>query len=68
MAKKKTTTTKKEEKNEDFDFKSCLGGLEVPEMLKAGFGYYIEVNNIPIKSENDLLKQLDKFKQMNAGV
>ena len=65
MAKKKTT--KKEEEN-DFDFKACLASLEVPEMLKAGFGYYIEVNNIPIKSENDLNKQLTKFKEMNAGV
>lgn len=67
MAKKKTTTTKKEEKI-DFDFESCLAGLEVPEMLKAGFKYYIINNNLPVKSENDLLKQLDKFKQMNAGV
>jgi hypothetical protein len=65
MAKKKTT--KKEEEN-DFDFKTCLASLEVPEMLKAGFGYYIEVNNITIKSENDLNKQLTKFKEMNAGV
>ena len=64
MAKKKTT--KKQEN--DFDFKTCLAGLEVPEMLKAGFGYYIEVNNIPVKSENDLQTELTKFKEMNAGV
>ena len=64
MAKKKTT--KKEEI--DFDFESCLAGLEVPEMLKAGFKYYIINNNIPVKSENDLQTKLTKFKEMNAGV
>lgn len=67
MARKKTTTTTTK-KEDDFDYKSYLNTLEIPSMLKAGFGYYIEVNNIPIKSENDLLKQLDKFKEMNAGV
>ena len=67
MAKKKT---KKEYVKEEinFDFESCLAGVEVPEMLKAGFRYYITINNIPVKSENDLLTELDKFKQTNAGV
>ena len=62
MAKKKTT------KKEEIDFESCLAGLEVPEMLKAGFKYYIINNNIPVKSENDLQTKLTKFKEMNAGV
>lgn len=65
MAQRKT---KKEEPKTAFDWKTALNTMEIPSMLKAGFGYYIEVNNIPIKSENDLEKQLTKFKELNAGV
>lgn len=65
MAQRKT---KKEEPKTAFDWKTVLDKLEIPSMLKAGFGYYIEINNIPIKSENDLEKQLTKFKELNAGV
>ena len=63
MAKKKT----KQEKSV-FDWQSALMEMEVPDMLKAGFKYYIINNNIEIKSENDLKNLLEKFKVMNAGV
>ena len=64
----KRTQTKKEEPKSDFDWKQALDKLEIPLMLKAGFGYYIESKNIAIKSENDLQKELTKFKELNAGV
>lgn len=63
MAKKKT-----EPKESVFDWQSALMEMEVPDMLKAGFKYYIINNNIEIKSENDLTKTLSKFKEMSAGV
>ena len=65
MAKKKEEQKKEDESA--FDFEEALSKLEVPEMLKAGFKYYILVNNIEIQSENELEKQLDKFKVYNAG-
>ena len=55
-------------KKEEFDYKSILDGLEIPSMLKKGFEYYIEENNISIKSESELNKYLDKFKKDSAGV
>ena len=63
MAKKKTTKKEVNEEN-DFDFESYLTGLVIPEMLKEGFRYHIITNNISIKSENDLNKELTKFKQI----
>lgn len=64
----KKTGTKKEEPKSAFDWKQALDKIEIPLMLKAGFGYYIVNNNIMIKSENDLQKELTKFKELNAGV
>ena len=66
MAAKKTQT--KQEPKPPFDWMKALDELEIPSMLKAGFGYYIESKNILIKSENDLQKELNKFKELNAGV
>ena len=60
MAKKKTET--------DFDFTESLDTMEVSNMLKAGFGYYVEINNLTFNSEKELEKEFDKFKKMNAGV
>ena len=68
MAAKKTETKKQEEPKNAFDWKPALDKLEIPSMLKAGFGYYIETKNMTIKSENDLQKELTKFKELNAGV
>lgn len=65
MAAKKTETKKTEPA---FDWKIALDQLEIPSMLKAGFGYYIESKNLTIKSENDLQRELTKFKELNAGV
>ena len=36
-------------------------------MLKTGFKFYIVNNNITIKSENELERELTKFKNTNAG-
>lgn len=73
MAKRKTT--KKEEEADvnpiketpDFDFQTAIANMEIAESLKAGFNYYITVNNIKIKSENDLNQTFEKFKTFNAG-
>ena len=63
MARKRT---KKEES--DFDFTESLNTMEVSNLLKAGFGYYVEINNLTINSEKDLENEFNKFKEMNAGV
>lgn len=59
MAKKK-----KNEEESTFDFETALAELEIPSMLKAGFGYYVEINDIKINSEKELEKELTKFKQL----
>ena len=61
-------TKKKNEKEEVFNWETSLEAMEEPEALKAGFQYYIINNNIPVKSENDLTKQYEKFKELNIGV
>ncbi len=65
MAKKKTD--EKSEKETNYDFQSQLNEMEIPDSLKAGFKYYINMNNITIKSENDLKRELTKFEKLNAG-
>lgn len=71
MARRKTTTTEEEPKTEPksnvFDVESAITKLEIPEMLKVGFKFYIINNNVTVKSENDLQTKLNNFKQMNAG-
>lgn len=66
MAKKKE---KKEEepKKMVFDLENSIQQLEIPDMLKTGFKFYIVNNNITIKSENELERELTKFKNTNAG-
>lgn len=66
MAKKKE---KKEEepKKMVFDLENSIDQLEIPDMLKTGFKFYIVNNNITIKSENELERELTKFKNTNAG-
>lgn len=61
-------TKKKKEKALPFDYETLLDNMEISSMLKAGFKYYVKVNNIEIKSENDLKNLLKKFEVMNAGV
>lgn len=63
---------KKEKKEEEpkkmvFDLENSIKQLEIPDMLKTGFKFYIVNNNITIKSENDLNTKLTNFKKMNAG-
>ena len=61
---------KKKEKKEDkvvFDLENSIDQLEIPDMLKTGFKFYIVNNNITIKSENELERELTKFKNTNAG-
>lgn len=79
MARRKTTKNEEEdevnpidlketkETTTAFDFQTAIANMEIPESLKAGFTYYITVNNITIKSENDLNQTFEKFKTFNAG-
>ena len=78
MARRKTTKNEEDEVNpidlketeettNGFDFQTAIANMEIPESLKAGFTYYITVNNIKIKSENDLNQTFEKFKTFNAG-
>lgn len=70
MARRKKTTKTEEEKEptNGFDYTESLNTMQVSSLLKAGFGYYIEVNNLSFNSEKELEKEFNKFKQMNAGV
>lgn len=69
MARRKRTKTEEEkEPSKGFDYAESLNTMQVSSLLKAGFGYYIEVNNLTFNSEKELEKEFDKFKQMNAGV
>lgn len=78
MARRKTTKNEEDEVNpidlketeettNGFDFQTAIANMEIAESLKAGFTYYITVNNIKIKSENDLNQTFEKFKTFNAG-
>lgn len=78
MARRKTTKNEEDEVNPidlketketttAFDFQTAIANMEIAESLKAGFTYYIIVNNITIKSENDLNQTFEKFKTFNAG-
>ena len=67
MAKKKTDESETKTETNNYDFKSQLKEMEIPDSLKAGFKYYININNITIKSENDLKRELTKFEKSNAG-
>lgn len=68
MARRKTTKTEEKEPSKGFDFTESLNTMEVSNLLKAGFGYYVEINKLTINSEKDLEKEFNKFKEMNAGV
>ena len=69
LARRKTTTkTEEKEPSKGFDYAESLNTMQVSSLLKAGFGYYIEVNNLTFNSEKELEKEFNKFKQMNAGV
>lgn len=56
------------ENKQVFDWKTALQEIECSNMLKAGFGYYIEINNIKINSAKELETEFNKFKNGNAGV
>lgn len=63
---------KKEKKEEEpkkmvFDLENSINQLEIPDMLKTGFRFYLINNNISVKSENDLNNKLNNFRKMNAG-
>ena len=61
-------TEKEEKPSKGFNYTESLNTMQVSDLLKTGFGYYIEVNKLTINSENDLKKEFNKFKEMNAGV
>ena len=65
---RKKKTEKEEKPSEGFDYTESLNTMQVSNLLKAGFGYYVEINKLTINSENDLKKEFNKFKEMNAGV
>ena len=67
MAKNKTKN-EETEPSKSFDFTESLDTMEVSNMLKAGFGYYVEINKLTFNSEKELEEEFDKFKKMNAGV
>ena len=68
MAKKtKTQEEKPKKESKYFDVESAIEKLEIPEILKIGFRFYLINNNIKIQSENDLNTKLKNFKTMNAG-
>lgn len=67
MAKKKEETKEvKKEVETSFNISEAVEALPDTDYLKAGFLYHIKTKNIPIKSENELIKQFDKFKGLNA--
>ncbi len=64
-------TTKKTDNKKStnaFNLTESLDTMEVSNMLKSGFKYYIEVNNLKINSVKQLETEMDKFKKLDVGV
>ena len=51
----------------NFDLEQEIKDLECSDMLKAGLEFYIETNNIKIKSKKDFDKLVNDFKKLNIG-
>lgn len=54
-------------KENDFDYITEIENLEVPDMLKVGFRFYIERNDLKIQDKKEFDKVLDKFKKIKMG-
>ena len=54
-------------KENDFDYITEIENLEVPDMLKVGFQFYIERNDLKIQDKKEFDKVLDKFKKIKMG-
>lgn len=54
-------------KENDFDYITEIENLEVPEMLKVGFKFYIERNDLKIQDKKEFDKVLNKFKKIKMG-
>lgn len=54
-------------KENDFDYITEIENLEVPDMLKVGFRFYIERNDLKIQDKKEFDKLLDKFKKIKMG-
>ncbi|MBQ8017525.1 MAG: hypothetical protein IJ258_05395 [Methanobrevibacter sp.] len=54
-------------KENDFDYITEIENLEVPDMLKVGFKFYIERNDLKIQDKKEFDKVLDKFKKIKMG-
>lgn len=54
-------------KEKDFDYITEIENLEVPDMLKVGFKFYIERNDLKIQDKKEFDKVLNKFKKIKMG-
>ena len=54
-------------KENDFDYITEIENLEVPDMSKVGFKFYIERNDLKIQDKKEFDKVLDKFKKIKMG-
>lgn len=64
-------TTKKTDNKKPtntFNLTESLDTMEVSNMLKSGFKYYVEVNNLKINSVKQLETEMDKFRKLDVGV
>ena len=62
MAKKKNEDKNKSETKASFNTNEYIEAMDIPVWVKAGFLYYIEINNLTFKSEKELEKEYTKFK------
>lgn len=68
MSRRKTTKETKKNNINDYNLTESLNTLETSEMMKQGFLYSINENNITINSDTQLKSEFEKFKKGNAGV
>ena len=54
-------------KEKDFDYITEIENLEVPDMLKVGFKFYIERNDLKIQDKKEFDKVFNKFKKIKMG-
>ena len=57
----------KKEKEPTFNWRDSLHEMEIPQMLKAGIKYYIEINDLTPKNNKDLEKIIDDYSKIKLG-
>lgn len=68
MATSKKTTKKESDKTvEPFDLNTAMKTLEMPNMFKAGLGYYIESQKLTVKSQKDFEKTINDYSKLTLG-